>query len=251
MLVFRSILFNLAFYLAVTVLLVVALPLLLLPGRTIVWYASTWGRLNVWMLRVICGTRVEWRGLEKIPPGPLLIAAKHQSAWETFALLALFSRPTFILKRELLWIPLYGWLAARAGMIPVNRRARREALAGMTRLARAAVASGKQIVIFPEGTRRPPGAEPAYKFGIAHLYAELGVPCLPIALNSGLYWPRRQFLRHPGTIRVQILDPIPPGLDRHAFFERLQESIETACAALEAEGRSELGRAAGEDRQGT
>jgi 1-acyl-sn-glycerol-3-phosphate acyltransferase len=246
-LVLRSILFNLAFYAVVIALLVIAMPLLLLPGRTIVWYASTWGRINVWLLRVICGTRVEWRGLEKIPPGPLLVAAKHQSAWETFALLALFSDPTFILKRELLWIPFYGWLAWKAGMIPVNRRAGREALAAMTRLARAALAAGKQIVIFPEGTRRPPGAEPKYKFGIAHLYAEGNVPCLPIALNSGLYWPRRRFLRYPGTIRVQILDPIPPGLDRHAFFERLQNAIEPASAALIEEGRQELGQVAEPD----
>src|SRR5262249_13563456 len=99
----------------------------------------------------------------------------------------------------------------------------------------------------PEGTRRPPGAEPRYKFGVAHLYAETGVPCLPVALNSGLYWPRRSFRRHPGTIRVEVLDPIAPGLDKQAFFERLQREIETATARLVTEGEreQEKSRAAG------
>ncbi len=247
MIVVRSILFNLTFYAAMVVLLLLAIPLFLLPGRCVVWYATMWGRLNVWLLRVICGTRVEWRGRDKIPPGPLLVAPKHQSAWETFALLSLFPHPTYIMKRELMWIPLFGWLTWKGGMIPVDRRAGREALSAMTRLARAALAAGKQIIIFPEGTRRPPGAEPKYKFGIAHLYAEGMAPCLPIALNSGLYWPRRRFMRYPGTIVVEILDPIPPGLDRHAFFARLQGALEPACEALLAAGRRELGETAKPD----
>src|SRR5439155_3955456 len=128
-----------------------------------------------------------------------------------------------------------------AGMIPVDRGAGKAALAGMAVHARKALAERRQIVIFPEGTRRPAGAEPKYRFGVAHLYAELGVPCVPIALNSGLFWPRRRFLRFPGTVRVQILDPIPPGLDRALFFAQLQQDIETATARLIAEGARELG----------
>jgi 1-acyl-sn-glycerol-3-phosphate acyltransferase len=183
---------------------------------------------------------VEIRGLEKIPYGPLLVAAKHQSTWETFALLALFVDPTFIVKRELLWLPLFGWFVRKGRMIPVNRGARAQALAGIARQARIEVARGRQIIIFPEGTRRPAGAEPNYRYGIVHLYAETGIACLPIALNSGLYWPRRSLLRYPGTIRVEILDPIPPGLDKKEFAARLRDDIETASTRLLDQGRREL-----------
>jgi 1-acyl-sn-glycerol-3-phosphate acyltransferase len=125
-------------------------------------------------------------------------------------------------------------------MIPVNRGARGPALAAMTERARFEIGRGRQLIIFPEGTRRPAGGEPKYKFGAAHLYAEMGVPCVPVALNSGLFWPRRSFRRFPGTIRVEILDPIPPGLDKQVFAERLRNEIETATARLVAEGEREL-----------
>jgi len=121
-------------------------------------------------------------------------------------------------------------------MIPVDRGAGKSALAGMMVHARKALAERRQIIIFPEGTRRPAGAEPKYKFGVAHLYGESGVPCVPIALNSGLFWPRRRFLRFPGTVRVEVLDPIAPGIDRNAMFVRLQDEIEAATARLVAEG---------------
>jgi 1-acyl-sn-glycerol-3-phosphate acyltransferase len=238
----RSVLFNILFYVNLIVQLLLALPAMALPSRAMVKVATFWGRTNLWLLRVVCGITYEFRGLEKIPPGPLLIAAKHQSFWETFALLSLFSDPTFIIKRELMWIPFFGWYSWKAGMIPVDRGKRSQALAGMTVYAKEALADGRQIVIFPEGTRRAPGAEPAYKYGIAHLYAETGVACLPIALNSGLFWPRRSFRRYPGTVRVEILDPIPPGLDKQQFFERLQRDLESATARLIAEGERELAR---------
>jgi 1-acyl-sn-glycerol-3-phosphate acyltransferase len=232
----RSILFNIAFYLNLLFYLVAALPSLLLPHWAVVAFAKSWGRTNLRLLRTICGIDVAWVGLEKIPPGPLIVAAKHQSTWETFALLTLFDDPTFIIKRELMWIPVFGWYTWKARMIPVNRGARSQALADMTERARAELAGNRQLVIFPEGTRRAPGAEPAYKFGVAHLYGEIEVPCLPIALNSGLVWRRRAFLRHPGTVRVEILDPIPPGLVRTEFYERLKRDIETATARLVAAG---------------
>lgn len=238
--ILRSVLFNVLFYLNLIVQLLLALPTLLLPGRVIVKVATFWGRTNLWLLRVACGITYEFRGLEKIPPGGLLVASKHQSFWETFALLSLFSDPTFILKRELMWIPFFGWYTWKGGMIPVDRGKRSQALAGMTVYAKEALAENRQIVIFPEGTRRAPGAEPAYKYGIVHLYAETGVPCLPIALNSGLFWPRRSFRRYPGTVRVEILDPIQPGLGKQLFFERLQRDIESATARLVAEGEREL-----------
>ncbi len=241
MIILRSLVFNLLFYLNLAILLCVALPTLLMPRRAVLAMAKAWGRSTLWLLRVVCRIEVEWRGLDKIPPGGIIVAAKHQSTWETFALVTLFPDPTFILKRELMWIPLFGWCTWRGGMIPVDRGRGKAALAAMTRHARRALADGRQIVIFPEGTRRPAGAEPKYKFGIAHLYAECGAACVPVALNSGLFWPRRRFLRFPGTVRVEFLDPIPPGLDRDAFFAKLQHDIETATARLIAEGARELG----------
>jgi 1-acyl-sn-glycerol-3-phosphate acyltransferase len=205
--------------------------------------AKLWGRTSVWLLRVICGTRVEFRGLDRLPKGPLIVAAKHQSTWETFALLRHFSDFTFIVKRELMWIPIFGWCMAKGRMIPVDRGAGSQALNKMTKQAREEIRTGRQLVIFPEGTRRSPGAEPRYKFGVAHLYAEIGVPCVPVALNAGLFWPRRALLRLPGTIVVEFLEPIPPGLDKDTFFKRLQADIETATARLVSEGRAEIERA--------
>jgi 1-acyl-sn-glycerol-3-phosphate acyltransferase len=229
-------LFNILFYLNLFFYLVAAIPTYFLPYRVLVAVAKSWGRSNLRLLRLVCRIDVAWIGLEKIPRGPLIVAAKHQSSWETFALLTLFNDPTFIVKRELMWIPLFGWYIWKARMIPVDRGARTQALVAMTERARVQLEGNRQLVIFPEGTRRAPGAEPAYKFGVAHLYAETGAPCLPVALNSGLVWPRRKFLRHPGTVRVEILDPIPPGLERAQFFERLKQDIEEATARLVAAG---------------
>lgn len=241
MLIFvRSVIFNVLFYLNTLFLLILALPTFFLPYRAIIWVATTWGRINLVLLRVIVGVRVEVRGAEKIPKGPLLVAAKHQSAWETFALLPLFDNPVFIVKRELQWIPIFGWLMVKGRMVPVDRSAGAQALNAMAERARIELADNRQLIIFPEGTRRPAGAEPRYKFGVAHLYAAEGVPCVPVALNSGLFWPRRSLRRIPGTVVVEILDPIPPGLDKTAFFKRLQSDIETATARLIDEGRAEI-----------
>jgi len=237
---FRSIVFNVLFYLNLVVLMLLALPTLLLPRIAIVKVAKFWGWTNLWLLRHVCGIRAEFRGLDKIPPGALLVASKHQSVWETFALLCLFPDPAFVLKRELQWIPFFGWYGWKAAMIPVDRGKRGRALIALAERARIELARRRQIVLFPEGTRRAPGAEPSYKFGIAHLYAEAATPCLPIALNSGLFWPRRSFLRFPGTIVVEVLDPIPPGLGKPEFAARLQSDIETATARLVAEGLRDL-----------
>jgi 1-acyl-sn-glycerol-3-phosphate acyltransferase len=238
----RSILFNILFYLNLAALLIAAIPTLLMPPRAIVEMAKLWGRTSLWLLRVVCGTKVEFRGLDKIPPGPLIVAAKHQSTWETFALLSLFNHPIFIIKRELTWIPLFGWFTLKGKMIAVDRGSGSQALSAMTIRAREVIRGGRQLFIFPEGTRRPAGAEPKYKFGVAHLYDVIGVPCLPVALNSGLFWRRRSFVRLPGTIIVEFLDPIAPGLDKQTFFTRLQDDIETATARLITEGERELKR---------
>lgn len=236
----RSIVFNILFYLNLLLHFIAAIPTLVLPRRAIVEVVKFWARTNLWLLRGVCGIKAEFRGLAKIPRGPYLVASKHQSLWETFALTLLFRDPAFILKRELMWIPFFGWYCWKAGMIPVNRGKRSLALSDMTARARKELAADRQILIFPEGTRRSPGAEPSYKYGIVHLYAETGVACLPLALNSGLFWPRRSFRRYPGTVVVEVLDPIAPGLDKHAFSACLQTAIETATARLVAEGEREL-----------
>jgi 1-acyl-sn-glycerol-3-phosphate acyltransferase len=243
MIVARSVLFNALFYLNLIILLVAAMATLAMPRWAVIAVARFWARGSLWMLRVICGIDVEWRGLEKIPRGAVIVAAKHQSLWETFALITIFPDPAFIVKRELMWIPGFGWCLWGGEMIPVDRGAGKQAMAAMNTRAREALEQGRQIIIFPEGTRRPPGAEPKYKYGIAHVYAEGGAPCVPIALNSGLFWPRRRFLRYPGTVRVEILDPIAPGLDREAFFGRLQRDIESATARLIVEGEQDVRRA--------
>jgi 1-acyl-sn-glycerol-3-phosphate acyltransferase len=239
----RSLLFNGLFYGNLFVHLIVALPTLVLPYPVLRSFIRSYARSSLWLLRIVCGTRVSWRGTENVPSGPCIVACKHQSAWDTFALYAVLEDPIYILKRELMWIPLFGWYLRKAGMIPVDRDAGMAALARMTARAQKALAgSRRQLVIFPEGTRRAPGAEPSYRPGIGPLYARLGLACVPAALNSGLYWPRRSLRRMPGTIVVEFLDPIAPGLDKAAFFQTVQGAIEQASARLLREaGHSDQG----------
>jgi 1-acyl-sn-glycerol-3-phosphate acyltransferase len=239
--------FSVLFYVNMIVLMILALPTIALPYSYFLGILRFYARSSLWLLRVVCGITVEWRGRDKIPAGTCLIACKHQSLWETFALFALLRDPTYVLKRELMWIPLFGWLARKAGMIPIDRGARASTLARMTALARRELAQSRQIVIFPEGTRRPPGAAPRYLPGIAYLYAETGLTCVPVALNSGLFWPRRSLRRYPGTVLVEVLDPIPPGLDKRAFLRRLQSELEAATARLVAEGRHQASGLAATD----
>ena len=170
----------------------------------------SWIAINQWCLRICCGITHEIRFADRVPPGPLLVAAKHQSTWEIFSLIPLFADPVFILKREVMWLPLFNLYCLKGGMIPVERGAGSLAIASMIKQARSRIADGRQILIFPEGTRTAPHAEPKYKYGIVQLYRELGVPCLPIAHNAGLYWPRRKLRFHRGTIRAEVLEPIPP-----------------------------------------
>ena len=232
----RSLIFNALFYINITIRMIVALPTILLPYSFLHGVLRRYASSTLWFLRVVCGTKVEWRGREKLPAGPCIVACKHQSLWETFALFMLLPDPTYVLKRELMWLPLFGWLATKARMIAIDRGSHAKALASMTAAARREAARGRQIVIFPEGTRRPPGAKPRYLPGVAFLYAELGLPCIPIALNSGLFWPRRSLRRHPGTVLAEVLDPIPPGLEKREFLKRLQNATEEATARLVAEG---------------
>lgn len=235
----RSLLFNFMFYVTTVLFLVLGSPLLFGPRRWAMAALAMHGRFELWLLKVIAGTKLEVRGLEKLPEGSCLVAAKHQSAWETFALIPLFRDPAYLMKRELFWIPLHGWFSRKFEMIPVDRDKGPSALRRMLREAKDRAAQGREIVIFPEGTRRAPGAPPDYKTGVVLLYEALRIPCVPLALNSGVFWPRRSLLRRPGTIVVEILDPIPPGLPKAEFLERLIGSIETASARLLAEAEAE------------
>lgn len=241
MLLIRSLIYNLLFYLFVVIFVIIAIPAFVLPSRCTVRVAQWWGTTTLWLARVICGLKLEIRGRENIPAGAFLVASKHQSAWETFALFPPFAFPTVILKRELTWIPFFGWELIKGGMIPLDRGAGKETLSALIARTRAALAEGRQVIVFPEGTRRPPGAPPDYKLGIVQLYANCNVPCVPLALNSGMFWPRRSFLRYPGTVIIEILPPIPAGLPRARFFRRLQNDIETATDRLIAEAGRERG----------
>ncbi|MFN3687848.1 lysophospholipid acyltransferase family protein [Salinarimonas sp.] len=242
MLVARSIAFNALYYLNLIVWMIVFLPSLAMERHVFRRVAEAWARSSLWLLRVVAGTKVEFRHTERLPKGGCIVASKHQSLWETFALLVILDDPVYVLKRELMWIPFFGWYAWKARSVPVDRKGRTSALSLMTTRAAEEIADGRQIIIFPEGTRRPPGAEPAYKFGIAKLYQRLGVPVVPVALNSGLYWPRRKAIRRPGTILVEVLEPIAPGERPEAVFQLLQERLEAASNRLLAEGIAELER---------
>jgi 1-acyl-sn-glycerol-3-phosphate acyltransferase len=196
-----------------------------------------WARTSLWLLRVICGTRMEVRGAAHIPHGAALVAGKHQSFWETFAILPLLDDPCMVLKKELTLIPLFGWFALKFRMIAVERSAGSAALRNLVKRGKQEVEAGRQIVIMPEGTRKGPDDLPDYKPGAAALYAQLGVPCVPFGLNAGLFWPRRKFMRYPGTIVIEFLPALPPGLPRGEFQRRLQEAIESSTLALVAEAR--------------
>ena len=238
MILLRSALFNLVFYAWTALLGIVALPMVLAPRAAVMRFGMWWSGTVLTLARVIAGIEYELRGAEHLPRAPAIIAMKHQSAWDTLAVPALIGDVAIVLKRELLWIPCYGWYARKAGMVPVDRGAGAAALKSMVRRARDIVAQGRPIVIFPEGTRTAVGAKRSYHPGVAALYTQLGLPVVPVAVNSGLFWPRRSFLKRPGRIVLEALPPLPPGLERRTFLSELQSRIETATERLVAEASS-------------
>ncbi|MEQ1651861.1 MAG: lysophospholipid acyltransferase family protein [Hyphomicrobium sp.] len=233
--VVRSLIFAAAFYVTTAVFLVLGLWLLLAPRRWAMAGLALHGRTSVALLKLICGTKLEVRGHENIPAGACLVVAKHQSAWDTFALMPLFSDPAIVLKDELKWIPVYGWFCLKFEHILVKREKASVALKALIRDAKDRVAKQRQILIFPEGTRTAPGAPPDYKPGYVALYEALGVQAVPLALNSGVYWPRRSLWRYPGTIVVELLPPLPPGLPRAEFRRQLESALEAASQRLATE----------------
>jgi len=239
MIVIRSLLFNAAFYLVTVVTLIGSLPIFLFMspshGMQVV---RTWAGVCVWLHETIAGVKTEIRGRQYMPDGAALVASKHQSSFETIAFFPLLRDMTIVMKESIRRLPLFGPYTVKTGMIHVDRDAGASALRALTARAREEIAKNREIVVFPEGTRRPVDAPPEYETGIALLYRSLNVPVVPVALNSGLFWPRRSLLHYPGTIVVEFLPPIPPGLDSRAFLVRLQETIETASNQLIAEGRA-------------
>ena len=232
MLVLRSLIFSILFYGLFAVSAVAAACISLISPKSLPPFTRFWSRTWLAMYRTICGVNYELRGKEHIPHGGCLLAIKHQSVWDTCALFAIFDRPVYVLKSELMFIPFFGWALARLGCIPVKRGTGKIALDNMVRGTRVALAQDKQVVIFPEGTRTMVGQAANYKTGISHLYAALQVACVPVALNSGALWPRRKFLRPPGTIVIEVLSPIPAGFGRKQMFDLLVGKIEAASERL-------------------
>ncbi len=233
MTVLRSLLYHLGFYLSTSVMVLVTLPILPFLGQNgITFIVRTWARWTTFLLLVTAGTRMEVRGLHHLPDGACIVAAQHQSMFETIALIPLLDEPSIVMKEQIRRIPVFGVYTERAGMIAVDRSAGASALRAMTARAREEIAKGRKILIFPEGTRRPPGAPARYQSGIGLVYRRLDVPVVPVALNSGLYWPRNSFMRYPGTIVVEVLPPIEPGLDVKAFQSELAARISEASARL-------------------
>lgn len=228
----RSFVFAIAFYGCTAAFVILGSPLLFAPRCWAMAGARAHARVSLWLLDVIAGTKIEVRGRQNLPAGAFLVAAKHQSAWDTFALVPVFRDPALVMKAELLWIPFYGWFSMKFGHILIQRGRAAAALKAMIRDARTRAAEGREILIFPEGTRSLPGSPPDYKPGIVALYEGLGLPCVPVALNSGVYWPRRSLIRYPGTIVVEILEPLPAGLPRTTFKRELEERIEQASTRL-------------------
>ena len=231
----RSAVFYLAFIGQTAILaLIIGTSALFVPRRTgFTWaLARYWCRSNSWLMQHIVGIGTEVTGEENIPPGGCIFAAKHQSDWDVFAIFPYTERPAYIVKRELMRIPFFGRAARSLGCIEVDRSRGGDALAGLVANARKAIDEGARIVIFPEGTRRAPGAPPDYRFGVARLYAELGVPVVPVALNSGLFWGRNSLILWPGTAEARFLEPIQPGLAPQDMLARLKSAIESESDRL-------------------
>ena len=228
----RSLLFVVWLYLSMAVFAVGLSPTLLLPYRVAMTVIRVWAKFILFGLRWIAGVKVEFRGLEHRPTGPALMAGKHQSMLDVIAPFAILPDNCFIMKKELMPLPFFGWFAWKTRMIAVDRSAHAKALKDMVKQARTRHAEGRQILIFPEGTRAEVGAEPDYKPGIAALYRDLDVPCTPMATNSGVHWPAHGFRRYPGTVVYEFLPAVPAGLKRAEFMTQLEERLEGASTNL-------------------
>ena len=226
----RSILFALIFYPWTAICVLVAFPASLLGTKAVRTCAHIWARGHRWCARYVLGIRARVEG--QVPAGAHIVAVKHQSMWETLEMFLFLREPAVVLKHELTRIPFWGWVVRRYGVIPVDRAGGALALRQMMRSAEAAIAEGRTIIIFPEGTRVAPGERPPLQSGFAGIYRALKLPVVPVALNSGHRWPRRAFVKRPGVITVRIFPPIPPGLSRR----EIEDSVHRYINVLESAG---------------
>ncbi len=231
--------FTILVYPAFFLWMLIGSPFLLLPRRALIRMMSVWGKVFIGFCRIFAGLKLDIRGREHLPAGPVLIAAKHQSAWETLALLGLFDDPCFVMKQELQKIPLMGQYIIRSHQIPLNRQGGPSDMKKLIKMAKTEVHAdnGRQIILFPEGTRRPVDSPPAYRNGISMIYGMLDVPCVPLAHNAGLFWPNGYTPSRTGTIIVEFLPAIPAGMPRDAFQQLIENQLETASSRLVDEGR--------------
>ncbi len=237
MILLRSLLFLAASLATVTAVGIGCLPLLAVSRRRAGRVAPWVGGVQLWLLRNLVGLRLELRGLDGAPPGPVIYAVKHQSALETYLLCSRMPDACFVLKREIVKVPVAGWFVAAMNIIDIDRSAGAAALRDMLRRARAEAGKGRSIVIFPEGTRTAPGERRRYHPGVAALYGELGLPVVPVALNTGVFWGRKRIVKRPGRAVLAFLAPIASGLPREAFEDTLAERIESETARLVEEAR--------------
>jgi 1-acyl-sn-glycerol-3-phosphate acyltransferase len=235
MIILRSLVFDLSFYLWTILISVLSLPVLLVSPRATIRVSELWASVSFLLLRLIVGLSYEVRGVHNMPKGPVIVALKHQSAWDTIALWVLLKSPAIVLKRNLVMIPVFGWYMRKGKAIVIDRNAGARALRPMVAAARSAAEEGRPIAIFPEGTRTPVGARQPYHPGVAALYLQLGLPLVPVALNSGLFWGRRSYMKRPGRILVEFLPAIEPGLDRRKVMAELERRIEETTASLVSE----------------
>jgi 1-acyl-sn-glycerol-3-phosphate acyltransferase len=238
----RSQIFNVAF-IVWTALILIGLALLLpFPRPAMLWGVGLWADGVSAMARMLVGITYEVRGRQNLVFKGAVYASKHQSAWETAVFYRILPEPAYVMKKELFRIPFWGWCARKVGAVSVDRAGGGQALRQLVKACANAVSLGRQVVIFPEGRRIPPGQTQGYHPGIAAIYGAIGeAPVIPVALNSGLYWGRRSKIKWPGTIVIEFLPALPAGLNRRAFMAELEGRIEPATRRLEAEGMAALG----------
>ncbi len=228
----HSLLFNICFFCWAMLSSLVFAPLFVVSENMALRAGKPWADVSLWLAEKILGITCEVRGQENITYQPVIYASKHQSAWDTLIFLSLLKYPAYVLKRELLSIPLWGWYLWRMGMIAIDRSAGASSIKHMIKQAKRVAHRGRPIVIFPEGTRKTPGAPPRYHPGTVALYSMLHLPVIPVALNSGVYWGKDAFFKRPGKIIIEFLPPIAPGLDKQEFSATLERTIETASQRL-------------------
>lgn len=228
----RSIVFNITFFAWAFFSAILFIPLFIISAKFTQKVGKPWAYISLLLARVFCGIKYEIRGRENILEAPVIYASKHQSAWDTLIFILLLPRVAYVLKKELLRLPFWGWYLWRMKMIAIDRAKGASSIKQLIRDGKTALAENRPIVIFPEGTRTRPGATPDYHSGITALYSQFNVPVVPVALNSGVYWGKNAFFKKPGTIIMELLPPIPAGLTKKDFAERLKDDIEAASNRL-------------------